>query len=658
MAEQEKNPERNRRDWIIILIILLIGFLCVILAGERAIRFSPTWRLDTDMGSNIDPNSIFLTSRPSDFFEPLDPSILTQPVWINVFLTPDASSFPTSAPSTPLPTNTPLATNTAISTIIPPTNTLVGPTPTNTFIYIPPPPTNTPKPPPIVPVDFSITKTDGITTYIPGSTLTYTVVVTNNGSVNVNGVTVSDTKPSQVTTWGWCVAPCTPTANTSTNLNTTVNLAAGNSITYSILANIDPGATGDLVNTASVSVPSGYIDTNNGNSSATDTDVLITASADLSITKDDGVGTYTPGGSVVYTIVVSNAGPNAVTGGTVTDTFDTSRLNTITWTCAPAGGASCTAGGSGNINDTVNMPVGSTLTYTVNANVNGGAAGNLVNTASVDVPAGTYDPDTSNNSATDTDTLVNPSIDLSITKTDGSATYSPGDTLTYTIIVTNNGLATASGFNITDSVPLLNNNLSVSCTPGSGSDSCGTNNTSGTNVAYNNATLTAGQTLTITITGRVSLWQIGPLNNTANIVIPGGAPFTDPNLSNNSATDTNNATMPTCDVTIDVAGTGTLPPITNGLVTCLRFTSGSLPEGADISLSNTGTTYLRWYGKDANGPATSCGVWQGLLWIFGNTLNNIFIDRTVDIILYAQALSGNDTLSITAINSWDGTVCP
>ena len=50
-----------------------------------------------------------------------------------------------------------------------------------------------------------------------------------------------------------------------------------------------------------------------GNDSATDSDTVLSAEADLTVTKDDGVATYSPGGSVTYTIVVSNAGPSDVT---------------------------------------------------------------------------------------------------------------------------------------------------------------------------------------------------------------------------------------------------------------------------------------------------------------------------------------------------------
>src|SRR6266511_3028125 len=149
-----KAIERERRDWIIIPIILLIGFLCVLVAGQWALRFSPSWKLNADMDSNLDPNSDFLTRRPSGFIEPVDPSILTEPGWINLFLTPGAEfSTGTSIPATgetpfttPIITQTPVQTSTPIS-IASATNTnVVIASPTNTFVYYLPTSTSQPNP--------------------------------------------------------------------------------------------------------------------------------------------------------------------------------------------------------------------------------------------------------------------------------------------------------------------------------------------------------------------------------------------------------------------------------------------------------------------------------------------------------------------------------
>ena len=163
-----------------------------------------------------------------------------------------------------------------------------------------------------------------------------------------------------------------------------------------------------------MAAPGGVTDPNAANNSATDTDTL-SAQADLAITKTDGVTTATPGGAVTYTITAANAGPSNALGATVADTFPASL--TCTWTCVGAGGATCTAAGSGNINNTVNLPTGGSVTYTASCSIGASATGTLSNTATVAAPGGVTDPNAANNSATDTDTLV-PSADLSVTKVD------------------------------------------------------------------------------------------------------------------------------------------------------------------------------------------------------------------------------------------------
>jgi uncharacterized repeat protein (TIGR01451 family) len=128
-------------------------------------------------------------------------------------------------------------------------------------------------------------------------------------------------------------------------------------------------------------------------------------SADLQITKTDGVTTVTPGDSLTYTIVVRNAGSFAATGAHVTDTFPASFMND-TFTAAGTGGASGFASGSGIINQTVNLPAGATITYTVMGTVSAGATGTLSNTATVIPPEVVTDPNSDNNSATDSDTII------------------------------------------------------------------------------------------------------------------------------------------------------------------------------------------------------------------------------------------------------------
>jgi uncharacterized repeat protein (TIGR01451 family) len=148
----------------------------------------------------------------------------------------------------------------------------------------------------------------------------------------------------------------------------------------------------------------GITDVNPGNNTATDSDT-IGQTADLGITKTDGVTTVTAGGSTTYTIVAANAGPSNANASTVADTFPASL--TCTWTCVGGGGGSCTAAGAGNINDSAaNLPAGGFATYTASCTINPAAAGTLTNTATVATAGGITDPTPGNNSSTDNDTIL------------------------------------------------------------------------------------------------------------------------------------------------------------------------------------------------------------------------------------------------------------
>jgi hypothetical protein len=72
------------------------------------------------------------------------------------------------------------------------------------------------------------------------------------------------------------------------------------------------------------------------------------------------------------------------------------------------GGGTCTAAGSGNLNETVNLPVGGSVTFTATGTISPSAVGVLSNTATASVSGGVSDPDPSNNSSTDNTTVVPP----------------------------------------------------------------------------------------------------------------------------------------------------------------------------------------------------------------------------------------------------------
>ena len=113
----------------------------------------------------------------------------------------------------------------------------------------------------------------------------------------------------------------------------------------------------------------------------------------------------------------------------------------------------------------------------------------LVNTATVAVGAGQTDPTPGNNSATDTDTPA-AVTDLAITKTDGSATYTAGTGISYTIVVSNLGPSNAVGASVADVVPASITGVSVNCVA-SGTAVCGTNASAGNNVSFTGVNIAA-----------------------------------------------------------------------------------------------------------------------------------------------------------------------
>ncbi len=251
--------------------------------------------------------------------------------------------------------------------------------------------------------DLAITKTDGVTTVTAGGSVTYTITASNAGPDAVTGATVADTFPAALTCTWTCVGAGGGTcpASGSGTINNAVNLPTGASVTYTASCSVSSSATGTLSNTATVS--SAVSDPTPGNNSATDTD-SITRQADLAITKTDGVTTVSAGGNTTYTIISSKAGPSNAPGSVVTDTFPASL--TCTWTCVGAGGGTCTAAGAGNINDTVNLPSGGSVTHTASCSISLAASGTLSNTATITAAGGITEPSPGNNSATDSDTIL------------------------------------------------------------------------------------------------------------------------------------------------------------------------------------------------------------------------------------------------------------
>jgi uncharacterized repeat protein (TIGR01451 family) len=149
-----------------------------------------------------------------------------------------------------------------------------------------------------------------------------------------------------------------------------------------------------------------------GTFSATFVVATTAVEADLEISKTDGLDLVARGDSIAYTIVVHNPGPSTAINAPVTDDSP-AALENVAWTCTATPGSQCGAeNGSDDIATTVTLLAGGSATFVVTADVAADATGTIVNTATVGAGEGVPDPDTDDNSATDSTAVRLPVLEI------------------------------------------------------------------------------------------------------------------------------------------------------------------------------------------------------------------------------------------------------
>lgn len=257
---------------------------------------------------------------------------------------------------------------------------------------------------------------------------------------------------------------------------------------------------------------------------------------DLAILKTSPSTLLAPGGTVVYTIVATNNGPNAVVGAPVVDTLPAALTN-ASWTCTASGGSSCgAASGNGNINTTVNLAVNGTATFTLTATIALSATVSVSNTATIASPTGAVDPVPGNNSSTYT-VQISAGVTNSLRGrfVTNDVCIGPGKFLTLESVLTNNGPGTQQnnpGAEFSTLIPAQLDLVANSCTSTSGQCTI-----TGNRVDWD-GTLNAGQSVTIA-------FQVGVKNSVTT-----GTRFcitTRANYdSNGDGTNDTTATVQTC----------------------------------------------------------------------------------------------------------------
>ena len=346
-----------------------------------------------------------------------------------------------------------------------------------------------------------------------GDPVTYTITISNYGLTGTDAydTTLDDVIPSAIS--GVAITSVVdPTSNASlTNfavagntLSTTTpfTVPKGNTVTITVTGTLAGPLTAgqQIVNTAYgewTSLPGnpGQITTNNpdayertgtgstslgqlNNYHAAGETTITPNSADLAVVKTVSNAAPNVGDTITFTVTVTNNGPNIAHNVKLTDSFPVSAE--LTCVSAMPSQGSYTAGTG--IWDVGTVGVGATKTLAITATVNapttaGALPATQTNTATV---TGADEPDPNPGNNTGTATLTPLYADLAVTKTTSNVTPNVGESITYTITLTNNGTATATGVELTDTLP--------------------------TNVSYVSASAASGTTFTPTSTGGV--WAV------------------------------------------------------------------------------------------------------------------------------------------------------
>jgi uncharacterized repeat protein (TIGR01451 family) len=293
--------------------------------------------------------------------------------------------------------------------------------------------------------DLAIFKTDSLDPVIAGDTLTYTLTITNSGDLDASDVTVTDTLPLSVT-----FGSATPSAGGSCNeasgeiTCTFGSLANATSAQVLVTVTVDPAVPHGTVLTNRAGVTAVTTDTITSNNFVTE-GTTVNREADLKVAKSVDDPTPNEGDTIRYTIVVTNNGPHAATTVVLTDTLPTG----VTYDSnSPSQGTYNSTTGRWAVGPISN---GGNATLTIDATVDLGTGGTTITNDTDGLSADQADPTPGNNQ--DSAAFTVQSADLDVDKSVDDPTPNEGDTVQYTIVVTNNGSHAATTVVLTDTLP-------------------------------------------------------------------------------------------------------------------------------------------------------------------------------------------------------------
>jgi uncharacterized repeat protein (TIGR01451 family) len=277
-----------------------------------------------------------------------------------------------------------------------------------------------------------------------GSDITYTVSITNDGSIEASGVRFTDTLPAQVSFLS--STPGSPDCTIQAgNLSCSLGSLGAHSSKQVILSAHVNGMLSDTITNTAV-VTSTLPDPNQQNNIVLVKTVVNPPEADVLIGASSSPNSVIAGQEITYTLSITNNGPSTAAGITVMDTLPAQLSFVSSRPAAP----NCTHSGGQVICNLGQLSAHSSQKVTIVARVGDFANGPIINT--VGVGSTTSDPDLLNNTSilqTSLTSLADLSVQLSANKSEVAF----GDILQYTIHLGNFGPSGAISVTLQDNLP-------------------------------------------------------------------------------------------------------------------------------------------------------------------------------------------------------------
>ena len=434
---------------------------------------------------------------------------------------------------------------------------------------------------------------------IAGQDITYTITVSNIGATEAAAVTVTDTLDPdlQFVSFDAQSSGATITQN-GQDLTFDIGLLAPSATaTFSFIATIDSSAIGNIANSATVTTSDSDSDSSNNTSV-----VNITAEShvDLVLDKQVDLATAIPGSNqLIYTFTIDHDTDTIsdASNVVVTDTLPTGLTGVLI--SAPTADATNFDPATGEVTVTYNtLLIGETRMFTVTADVQEDATGDVVNSGNVTSAGTEIDPTNNNDTAT---TTLTPDFDVVVAKVVDNNSPNPNDTVTYTVTVTNEGPSTAPGVVLSDVIPTSMTLVSATMESQNGTLDGGT-------VTFPSVDLASAQTATATLIFTVDSDADGVLTNNASVP---DMTASGENDTTNNASSADVTVVAIADLAIEKTASSDLSQAGSALTYTITVTNNGPSSASDVVVEDTlptGVTFVSGTGPTGQALTENNGV--------------------------------------------------